>query len=546
MDIVLADTRYILFTTRAFATGIPTVLAGTPVVSAYENEGLTQITAGITLGVDHDGVVGLNLLTIVATGANGFEDNKDYSFVITTGTVGGVSVVGEVVGHFSIQRAPVNWANVSNPTTALDLSGTDIQLADTTTTNTDMRGTDNALLAADINLTGGAVDTVTTLTNKTGFSLAATGLDAIVSTATGMVEIAKAVWDRILSGATHNIAASAGRRLRSVGDATSGTVNDASATTTSFISTLTGAHDDHFSDQTLFFTDGALSGMSRIITTYISATKVITFDEPLPAAPGNGDGFDVNPVHVHTQSQIADVVWDEVITTSDHNGANSAGKKLREASATTAISSSVNDASATSSSFVTALASTGDDFWNDSELHFTSGNLEGQTRTIDSYTDATRTMTFDEPFFAAPDDGSKFNILASHVHPVSQIADGVWDEALSGHTTAGSAGKAVTDIEADTNELQTDWTNGGRLDLIIDAILAMLDAPRAEPGQGAPAANADMATKVDYLYKFLRNKKEQTATTLSIYDDSGTTVDHKSTVSDDATTATVGEVVTGP
>ena len=29
----------------------------------------------------------------------------------------------------------------------------------------------------------------------------------------------------------------------------------------------------------------------------------------------------------------------------------------------------------------------------------------------------------------------------------------------------------INDIEADTNELQGDWTNGGRLDLIIDAIL---------------------------------------------------------------------------
>lgn len=135
-DIVLADTVYIAFTTRAFATGIPTVLAGTPVVSAYEDAGLTQITAGITLGIDHDSVVGLNMLTIVATGANGFEDNKDYNLVITTGTVGGVSVVGEVVGQFSIQRAPVNWANVSNPTTALDLSGTDVQLVDTVTTYT--------------------------------------------------------------------------------------------------------------------------------------------------------------------------------------------------------------------------------------------------------------------------------------------------------------------------------------------------------------------------------------------------------------------------
>ena len=104
-DITLAETIYILFTTRAFATGIPTVLAGSPVVSAYENEGLTQITAGITLGVDHDGVVGLNLLTIVATGANGYEAGKDYGLVITVGTVGGVSVVGEAVGEFTIGRS---------------------------------------------------------------------------------------------------------------------------------------------------------------------------------------------------------------------------------------------------------------------------------------------------------------------------------------------------------------------------------------------------------------------------------------------------------
>lgn len=105
---------------------------------------------------------------------------------------------------------------------------------------------------------------------------------------------------------------------------------------------------------------------------------------------------------------------------------------------------------------------------------------------------------------------------------------------------------SITLIEADTNELQVDWTNGGRLDLILDAVLAMLDDPRAEPGQGAPAVNADMATKLDYIYKAWRNKTEQTATTLSVYDDAGTTVDHKSTVSDDATTATKGEIVTGP
>lgn len=101
-DRTVGETFFMFFTTRAFATGIPTVLAGTPIVSAYEDSSITQITAGITLGVDHDGVVGLNLLTLVATGANGYEAGKDYSMVITTGTVGGVSVVGEVVGEFSL------------------------------------------------------------------------------------------------------------------------------------------------------------------------------------------------------------------------------------------------------------------------------------------------------------------------------------------------------------------------------------------------------------------------------------------------------------
>lgn len=104
-DFQTGSTVYILFTTRAFATGIPTVLAGTPVVSAYEDDSVTQITAGITLGVDHDGVVGMNLLTIVATGGNGYEAGKAYSLVITTGTVDGVSVVGEVVGHFTLDAS---------------------------------------------------------------------------------------------------------------------------------------------------------------------------------------------------------------------------------------------------------------------------------------------------------------------------------------------------------------------------------------------------------------------------------------------------------
>jgi len=135
-DLKLEDTIYILFTTRAFATGIPTTLANTPVLSIYEENNLTQITAGVSVTADYDSVTGLNQATIVATAANGYEAGKSYDLVITTGTVDSVSVVGEVVGSFTVQSAPVNWARVTAPTTANDLSATDIQLVDTVTTYT--------------------------------------------------------------------------------------------------------------------------------------------------------------------------------------------------------------------------------------------------------------------------------------------------------------------------------------------------------------------------------------------------------------------------
>jgi hypothetical protein len=51
----------------------------------------------------------------------------------------------------------------------------------------------------------------------------------------------------------------------------------------------------------------------------------------------------------------------------------------------------------------------------------------------------------------------EFHIASSATVPTAaENADAVWDEALSGHTTAGSAGKAVTDIEADADAILVD------------------------------------------------------------------------------------------
>lgn len=133
-DYTVEETVHFMFTTRRFSTGAPFALSG-GVISAYENESLTQITAGITLGADHDGVTGLNLVTVVATGANGFEAGKDYHLVITTGTVDSVSVVGEIIGRFTLSRSAAA-VDLANGTDGLGAIKTDTAaiLVDTGTT----------------------------------------------------------------------------------------------------------------------------------------------------------------------------------------------------------------------------------------------------------------------------------------------------------------------------------------------------------------------------------------------------------------------------
>jgi len=81
-DVTLEDTVRHGFTTRAFATGIPTVLAGTPVLSVLEEDNATPITAGVSVSVDRASVVGLNEATVLATAANGYEVGKNYSISI--------------------------------------------------------------------------------------------------------------------------------------------------------------------------------------------------------------------------------------------------------------------------------------------------------------------------------------------------------------------------------------------------------------------------------------------------------------------------------
>ena len=103
-DYELEDTVYIPFSTRAFASGIPTALVSGE-VQIYEDASITQITAAETLTVSLDGIAGFNMVAVAATAANGFGVGQSYTLILSAGTVASVSVVGEVVGHFTIEMS---------------------------------------------------------------------------------------------------------------------------------------------------------------------------------------------------------------------------------------------------------------------------------------------------------------------------------------------------------------------------------------------------------------------------------------------------------
>lgn len=66
-----------------------------------------------------------------------------------------------------------------------------------------------------------------------------------------------------------------------------------------------------------------------------------------------------------------------------------------------------------------------------------------------------------------------------------------------------------------------------------------------ELGQVAPSVSVPLTYKIGWLYKLARNKVVTTATNVLVYDNAGTTVDHKFPISDDGTTFTRGEAITG-
>jgi hypothetical protein len=163
-----------------------------------------------------------------------------------------------------------------------------------------------------------------------------------------------------------------------------------------------------------------------------------------------------------------------------------------------------------------------------------SANLDTQLSTIDTVVDAILVDT------GTTLDGRIPAALVS-----GRMDASVGAMAANVMTAAAAASDLTTELQTGLATAANLSTVAGYLDTEIAAILALLDDPRTEPGQGAPPVNPDLATKIDYLYKAWRNRKTQTATEFALYADDGTTKDQEAAVSSDGTTLVIGEIATG-
>ena len=195
------------FTTRAFATGIPTTLSGSPVLSVYKDEGgaaseKTTAESYFDLDVDHDSIAGWNNVRMDLSGDAFFATGVDYAVVITTGTVDSVNVFGENLFTFSIENR--SMGQPAGATLAADIAALKAETANILTDTAEI-GTAGAGLS-NINLPNQTMDIVGDITGDLSGSVGSvTALAADVITAAsiatgGADEIAAAVWDEDATG----------------------------------------------------------------------------------------------------------------------------------------------------------------------------------------------------------------------------------------------------------------------------------------------------------------------------------------------------------
>jgi len=387
-----------------FYGGLPSSYAGRKLYDT-NTAAVTNIPASITALNDFDPSV--DQVTVATN-----NDKTGYSI---SGTKTTLDTLNDVAATDIVSGGAITTSGgaVSNVTTVA-----------TTTTNTDMRGTDNAFLAASapanfgslgINASGHLLRTVLNDTTTTNTDMR--GTDGANTTAPDNASITaiKTKTDQLTFTVANQV------------DANSLTGGTSPADIYTYFTT--GTNEDVFKAD--------VTGLSTFDPTTQSVTVGTNNDKTgyaLSSAANDaiGAAFLAYTLTKGSPGTIERAFWQSLKATSLTDG---------EVSGTP-----------TASAFDTNLTNTSGAF-DHLVIVFISGSLEGEARPIDSYSSTNGRITLQEALTAVPSSGDEFIIVNNHVHPISEIVEGVWSESDSSYTVAGTFGYNVDAIKDKTDQL---------------------------------------------------------------------------------------------
>jgi len=342
---------------------------------------------------------------------------------------------------------------------------------------------------------------------------------ALIDFFTSKASLVDDIWDEVLTGATHNVSSSSGRRLRELGAFAmhTGTAQGGSGNSIT-LAAGASADNDLYAGEVVAIIDGPGAGQARTIVQYNGTSKLAHVQR----------NWEVDPTASSEYSILAGTTPIRV-----HDGLAQAGAA---GSITLAASASATDA-----------------IYVGLKIVIQSGTGEDQSRLISAYNGTSKVASVAPNWTVTPDTTSVYVVYPTGKVKVEAVTDG----AIG---AAAFASGALDAVWSTATRLLTAGTNivlakGVGLTGLNDVSAAQVNAEvvdalnvdtYAEIGQETPAATQTLRKMVAYLYKAFRNRSTQTATQYSLLNDDAVTVDQKATFTDNGTTADRGEMTGGP
>ena len=289
----------------------------------------------------------------------------------------------------------------------------------------------------------------------------ASGIPSVDLTTSAKNAVADAVFDEDITG--HRAANSAGAMLQPLH---SGACQAGGSGTTVVLASGASSANDYYNGDLLvgWVTADGTNKFADYITDYVGATRTATVTG-IPVSPDATYTYAVLPggtipgASAPTADDNAAAVWNAL--TASYETVGSFGERFKPIRRDTAQSGT------TSSIVLDASASVTTDYYKYAIVYVLSGTGAGQARQITAYNGTSKAATVAPAFITAPSSDSEFVILPLGIDAatIEAIADAIWDEARSGHATAGSFGEYVN---ADTVRISGDSSAADNLEAATD------------------------------------------------------------------------------